>query len=219
MDLATKVWLANEVRIWGLAATAIIGVISFAAALTHSRWQADLAAQNERIALDKQRESNEKIAFALNDAAQATAKAADAEVRLAQLTMPRGMLLNSSSAFREALKGRPDFKVQILWLRSVSDGEHLAWRITNCLYEGDGLPSHIIDRSEAIDQLPKEAKGTGVTIIGRKGGFFRFKKPPATPLDFIGTALIASAGSLDVDFGIDPSMPDDLVKIVIGPKL
>jgi hypothetical protein len=151
MDLTTKVWLANEVRVWGLAAAAIIGIISFAAAWTHTRLQAELSAENERIAQDKQRESNEKIALALNDAAQANAKAADAELRLAQLTMPRGMLLKSNAAFREALKGRPDFKVQIFWLRSVSDGEYLAWRITNCLYDGE-------DVTRTLEVVPRQWK-------------------------------------------------------------
>ncbi|WP_441281068.1 hypothetical protein [Tardiphaga sp. 862_B3_N1_1] len=91
MDLSAKVWLANEVRIWGLAATAIIGVISFAAALTHSRWQADLATLKEKIAQDVQRASDEKIAFAVNDAAQANARAAEANLELARLKAPRSL--------------------------------------------------------------------------------------------------------------------------------
>ena len=177
-------------------------------------------AENARIAEDKQRESSEKIALAQSDAAQANARAAEANLKLAQFTMPRAMLLKSTAAFKEALKGRPDFKVQILWLRSVSDGEYLASRIAGCFYEDDGMPSRIIDRTEAIDALPKEARGKGITIIGSKGGFFMFKKPPATPLDFVGTAMAVSSGdALELDFAIDRSLPDDLVKIIIGPKL
>ncbi|MBX9823753.1 MAG: hypothetical protein K2Y27_02040 [Xanthobacteraceae bacterium] len=75
MDLPDKVWWANEIRIWGVAATAFIGVISFAAAWTHSRWQSELSTQKEEAAAERQRISDEKIAEANARAAEANQKA------------------------------------------------------------------------------------------------------------------------------------------------
>jgi len=91
MDLATKVWFANEVRIWGLAITAIVGIISFAATWTHSRWQAELASQKEVVAAQIQRASDERIATAANEAAQANARAAEANLELARYRAPRNL--------------------------------------------------------------------------------------------------------------------------------
>jgi hypothetical protein len=70
------VWLANEVRIWGLAITAILGAVSFVATWTHSRWQAELSGQREAQAKEIQRASDERIAVAQADAANANERAA-----------------------------------------------------------------------------------------------------------------------------------------------
>jgi len=82
LDLPTKVWLANEIRIWGLAVAAIIAAISFAATWAHSRWQAELANQREEAAKIRQMESDERIANATATAATANAEAARLRLEL-----------------------------------------------------------------------------------------------------------------------------------------
>ena len=84
MDLPTKVWLANEIRIWGTAVTALFGVITFLAMWNHCRWQTEFATQKEDAAKIVQQESNQKIAAAQTDAAKANERAAELTNEAAQ---------------------------------------------------------------------------------------------------------------------------------------
>ena len=88
------------------------------------------------------------------------------------------------------------------------------------------MPLWNIERVGPIDNLPSEARSTGITVMGKRGGKFVFNaltKQPATDtlVDIVGSALWAgfNENDRDLSFGIDGSMPDDLVRIVIGPKL
>jgi hypothetical protein len=103
-DLPTKVWLANEVRIWGLAVAAILGIISFAATLAQSRWQAELASQNEEVARILQRQSDERIASAIAEAASANARALEAQLALEQFKAPRSLTDEQAATVAEKLK-------------------------------------------------------------------------------------------------------------------
>ena len=87
MDLPSKVWWANEIRVWGTLATAAIGAVSFAATWAHSRWQADLNAVKEEIAAKERVESDERIAQAKarGDEAHAQAEGASAQAATARL--------------------------------------------------------------------------------------------------------------------------------------
>ena len=154
MDLTTKVWLANEVRVWGLLATAIIGGISWAAALTHSRWQSEFSVENARIAQDKERASNEKIAELRRDTAEANARVGDAqvdiakanqqiaeanarekiaEVRLEQLRKQLQPRVLNEEAFLEPLKNIPPQRYKILHVRDTTDGLQLSIQIMTAL--------------------------------------------------------------------------------------
>lgn len=120
MDLPTKVWLANEIRIWGLAATATIGVISFVATWAHSRWSAELSAQREEAAIIAKRESDERIAEANARAAEANQKA-EAE-RLERLKIEarladRSLNAEQTTQFVEAMTAfeGQEYKITTFW--------------------------------------------------------------------------------------------------------
>jgi hypothetical protein len=83
-----------------LAVTAVVGVISFAATWTHSRWQSELASQREAVAVEKQRDSDEKIALANARAAEANRVAE--EERHARLKLEQEMAWRSFSAWQKA---------------------------------------------------------------------------------------------------------------------
>jgi len=104
MDLPTKVWLANEIRIWGLAAAAIVAAISFAAGWKHTRWQAELTAANEKVAQDKQRDSNEKISQLNRDTVRLSAEADASRAEIAKANE------GAAKASAEALKAKLDLE-------------------------------------------------------------------------------------------------------------
>lgn len=78
LPLETKVWLASEIRIWGLAAAAILAFISFGATWAQTRLQAQLSEQKEEASNQRDRKSQERIAHAQAEAAEANARAAEA---------------------------------------------------------------------------------------------------------------------------------------------
>jgi hypothetical protein len=172
------------------------------------------AKANERIAdLSVQAEQLRK------DTAEANARAAETEERLQKQRMSRALFFSGVSC-RDALRGKPTGRAEVLWQHGVADGEFFAHRIASCLAGDTGAPWWKIERVEAVNDLPHEARTTGVTVIGKSGGFFLFRKPSDALLDLVGSALMAGLDKEtgDLTFGIDASMPDDLVRIVIGPK-
>jgi hypothetical protein len=82
VDLPTKVWWATEIRIWGLAAAALLAVISFAATWAQTRWQTELSAQKEGLAKRDRLMAEERIATA-----QAIAAHAGEQVALAKVSI------------------------------------------------------------------------------------------------------------------------------------
>lgn len=159
------------------------------------------------------------------DTAEANARAAEAQERLSRVIMSRAHFL-SGTACTDFLRGKPAARAEILWQRGVGDAEWLAFRIGGCLAGDTGVPWWKIERVGPIDSLPSAASSTGITVIGKRGGKFVFnglsKAPNVdTPLDIVGSALWAGFNEKDRDlsFGIDGTLPDDLVQIVIGPKL
>jgi len=82
VDLPTKVWWATEIRVWGLAAAALLAVISFAATWAQTRWQTELSAQKEGLAKRDRLMAEERIATA-----QAIAAHAGEQVALAKVSI------------------------------------------------------------------------------------------------------------------------------------
>jgi hypothetical protein len=58
----------------------------------------------------------------------------------------------------------------------------------------------------------------GITVIGQRHGYFPFKRPSDMLSDIVATALMAGLDTsiISVGVGTDPSMREDLVKVVIG---
>lgn len=185
-------------------------------------WAEDRRHSNERVAeLSATAEQLRKDTAEANArAAEARAKTAEAEERLGRLSMSRALFLDSTE-FKKVFNRRPDkMKVQISWLRSAADSEFLARRIASCLSEKDGMPFlGMVDDMQPIEAMPDGA-GTGVTVVGKitKGSMVG---DPETPADFVMRALSAGlrGDPSGVSFRPDFAIPEDIVKIIIGPKL
>jgi hypothetical protein len=162
-------------------------------------------------------------------AAEAKKQLEESETRNLKFRMDRGQLFWAYKA-KPALQGKPTGRAEVLWLKSASDGEWLAERIANALrtpYDEPGKEGWKIERVAAVDELPKEARPTGVTVIGHRGGMFVFnrnpnapKHEPETSLDIVGDALQQGLETdiIDIEFGNDPLLPDDFVRVVVGAK-
>ena len=85
IDLPTKVWWSTEIRIWGLAAAAVLGIVSFAATWAQTRWQAELSQQKDETSKRERLQAEERIAAAQADAARASEQAALAAERTAEM--------------------------------------------------------------------------------------------------------------------------------------
>lgn len=157
--------------------------------------------------------------------AEANARAAKAEKETAELQSESQKLRMGRALFfsvnkcREALRGRPTGTVEILWQRGVGDASFLAFVLGGCLRGDGGVPWWRGDNPKQVDDVPEGARPIGITVIGKTGGLFVFRQPSDALIDVIGTALGAgldqSFGS--VSAGIDRTLPDDTVRIFIGP--
>lgn len=232
MDLPTKVWLANEIRIWGLLATAFVGVISFAANWTHSRWQAELAAQKEQVAKDLQRQSNERIAEAQARAAEANARALEATVELEKFKAPRHI---DGDAFVKALEGKPKAPVEIVFVRDDPECYQLAMQIRDWLKVAKweySEPAAITGPDETrFTQYPSSMQAggqpRGVTIVLRatsQADFERERDDPFndnasvdTPGKALSRALLTSLDSIAQSMNFETGKVGSL-RIVVGSK-
>lgn len=182
---------------------------------------------------EDRRHSNERIAELSAQAAESTARTKEAEVKLAEVearnekrAMPRDLFV-TRSAINAALVGKPTGRAEILWKKGVPDGDGLASAIVSGFMGFDPFkePHWKIERVEPVDELPENARPTGITVIGRRGGkfvFSMFPNPPTSddPMDIVGSALMKGMDHavIQVGSGFDRALPDDLVRIVIGPK-
>lgn len=172
------------------------------------------------------RESDERIKAAEARTAEAKKETAELQTWSTKRVMPRDLFV-TRSAINAALADKPTGRVEILWKKSVADGQQIARAIVSGFMGFDPFkgPHWKIERVESIDELPEEARPTGLTVIGRRGGkfvFSMFPNPPTSddPMDIVGSALMKGMDHdvLQVDAGFDRTLSDDLVRITIGPK-
>jgi hypothetical protein len=112
LSLETKLWLASEVRIWALAAAAVLAIVSFGATWAQTRWQTESAALKEEAARIREAELQARVAEASAAAASANQGAAKANERAAGLE-------------NEAAQARAEqerLKAQLAW-RTISPGQ------------------------------------------------------------------------------------------------
>ncbi|MEH2501406.1 hypothetical protein V1290_000217 [Bradyrhizobium sp. AZCC 1578] len=244
MDIATKVGWANEVRVWGLLATAIIGAISWAAALTHSRWQSELSAENAKIAQAKERASNEKIARlvarsddaraklaiaeegiakANESAAQANARAAEAQLALEKLKAPRLLSDEQMSRLVEKLKKFGGTKFDAAAIPGDPEAIIFLSHITATLERAGWV---WVDWAAPEGQLSLTYSFHGKPAIGQLGFFgVALQIKPAHnvvlsgPADALGLALVAEGVEATLDVVDNVSVPNaETVHVIVGKK-
>jgi hypothetical protein len=244
MDIATKVWWANEVRVWGLLATAIIGTISWAAAWTHSRWQSELSAENARIAQDKERASNEKIAGLLarsddaraklaiaeegiakanESAAQANARAAEAQLALEKLKAPRLLSDEQMSRVVEKLMRFHGTKFDAAVIPGDPEAIIFLSHITAALERAGWVwvewtaPEGQLAMTYSIPAKPSigQLGFLGVTLQINPA----HDRALSAPADALGLALIAEGIEATLDVIDNASVPKrETVHVIVGKK-
>lgn len=207
-------WLIVAVGLAALAGIAI-GITTTGSIVSHKREAESAREALERFKLD----TKDKISDAEARAAEAKAQVAKSEERLQKFRMDRRLFFSDIKC-KDALRGKRAGKAEIIWKKNVHDARWLADGIAACLAGDTGLPWWKIDSVRAVDELPREARATGVTVIAKKVGMFVFKRPSDELGDIVGAAVVAGSDSdvILVEFGVDPAMPDDLVIIAVGDK-
>jgi hypothetical protein len=130
-------------------------------------------------------------------------------------------LFFSPNKCQEALRGRPTGRVEILWQRGVGDAASLAFALGGCIRAGDEPTSWWkVENAKPVDDLPEGAGPTGITVIGKTASLFIFGRPSDAVVDIMGAALSAALDPVfgSVSAGRDRMLPDDTVRIFIGPK-
>lgn len=212
MDLQSKVWLANEVRIWGLAVTALVGLISFAATWTHSRWQSELAAQKEEVASKLQRESDERIADAQARAAEANQKAEEerlARVRIEQRLADRNLSDEQFATVVEKLKAFVGQQYRVVTFWDLREPMAISNRISRAI-------------TAAGWEYLQLGPGGGI-LLGGLAGVHVYVHPQATPAvrNAARTAVEAlSAEEISAELREinDPANPTNIIQFNVGTK-
>ena len=186
---------------------------------------AELHKQSDDARLETARLSKE-AETARASIAEANARAAKAEKETAELQnesqkmrMGRALFF-SGNACKEALRGRPTGRVEILWQRGVGDAAFLASRFNNCLRGDEGLPWWKLDNPKQVDDVPEGARPTGITVISKTGVVrFIFRQTSDALIDVVGAALSAGLDQTfgSISSGMDRTLPDDAIRIFIGP--
>lgn len=132
MDLPTKIWLANEIRVWGLAVSAILAIVSFGATWAQTRWTTEYAALKDEAAKIAKQESDERIAEANARAAEANERSVLAELELARITAPRTLPTAQAAAVTAAVTA---YRGQVYYglLSQVADARPLWGQIVDAL--------------------------------------------------------------------------------------
>jgi hypothetical protein len=218
LDLPTKVWLANEIRIWGIAVTGIVGVISFAATWTHSRWQAELATQKEEAAVRLQRESDERIANATAEAAKANARTAEAQLQLEQIKRQVGPRIIPEDVFLKELEGRIAPKIVKIWFsEDAVDGSQLASQLGSLLDKAKWTLSPAMRLSRDDPLLKPSVEGfaaiqSQVVVMGSWSS-----QDAASPFVTLRGAISKTLGNV---MGIlQKNVPEGELWIIILPKM
>jgi hypothetical protein len=211
---------------WGslflVASTVAFGVGAILTSkVIRAKQESAIADANKRAA-----EANEKAA-ALNE------RAAKAELELEQLKLPRSEMFNRQ-ACRDKIRGKPKMRVELLVQKDDVGSYTFAQAVKGCL-DAEGWttigPRPIGDADLEFSQLDKDAPPSvraGVTM----GAFAYIAKdigldaPPQNLLHAIaaGKAHRPDIAKSYIAGGIiwggisDPALPDDLIKLIIGPK-
>jgi hypothetical protein len=213
----------NSIFEWG-SLFLVAGTVAFGAGailtsrVIKAKQESAIADANKRAA-----EANEKAA-ALND------RAAKAELELQRLKLPRNELFNRQ-AFYDHIRRKSKMRVELLVQKDDVESYMFAWAIKGCL-DAEGWttngPRPIAEEDLKFSELAKDAPSSvraGVTL-GAYGFIAKdiALSDPNAPIHNLLTAIAAGMARPDkgasyIAGGIsDPTLPDDLVKLLIGPK-
>lgn len=229
--IAATYWAVfwSRVEHWMFLGVVITLALEFVALKFAEPYKEKLEHQREfkiaELTKDGQRLSKE-AETARASVAEANARAAKAEKETAELQnesqkmrMGRALFFSGNKC-KDALRGRPTGRVEILWQRGVGDAAFLASRFNNCLRGDEGLPWWKLDNPKQVDDVPEGARSTGITVIGKTGVVrFIFRQPSDALIDVVGAALSAGLDQTfgSISSGMDRALPDDTIRIFIGP--
>jgi len=171
-------------------------------------------------ATELQQISDEKISENERLAAEANQKASEAQLELERIRRQLGPRIILEQEFSNALNGKPIASVEILYIRDISDGFHLASQLSMLLKKASWdvtAVKPLASPSDAEFPYPSafSAGGnpSGVTLVYSKEISERFLESAARALQL----------ALATTFGIvtarsNNELPHEMVRLVIGPK-
>lgn len=164
-----------------------------------------------------------------HEAAVSNARAKDAELEIERLrelarinAAPR---VPNADLFEKQLAGISRQSVDLLYDKGVPDASTLAtimgiaflkagWKVERGNKLGASLPANLLPWSS----LPFEVKGQsnfwGISIISNKS----VKDDPKDPRQAVAQAIFKSGAEHLISFGVDATLPDGTIRIVIGPR-
>jgi hypothetical protein len=173
--------------------------------------------------------SDERIAASEAQAAEANARANEASLRLQTLQKETNLSLLKiweeagprridPESFKRALEGHKPAHVEILYLRDASDAFSLANTISALLknvgWTIETRPIPEISDSARPLTLAVGGQLSGVTVVVKK-----YENDDTSPYRVLMKAISLGLGIHGIVANRHESMPEDMIRVVIGPKL
>lgn len=194
----------------------------------HDEEMTRLHRQTAELTADAE-ESRALIAAAASRQAEAEAKTKEAEVQLLQLRFPRTLNIGK---FREEVADIPVGSFEILYDLSSADSSGLAFQFFVALNQAgwkttQKLPAPLAPRtgpkelSDAFSllPLPQQAGGApwGVSVVTNADPDLNQQSPAEQLVRVLMQSIVGSPSQTSL--GRDATMPDGMIRIVVGPKL
>ncbi len=169
------------------------------------------------------------VATLEKETAVARERQAGAERLLAEVSKRMGPRLLNIPVFREAMKGKPKGKCEIVYWPNDSEAQEYSLQFLRWLgagIDGDGAGWEVLDpkpmaKDLRLPNLPMEVQlgssmihleASGISLIIPS----TYKGDDTTAVGALVTALMKSG--ISFAYRVEPSFPKDAVTIVVGPK-
>jgi hypothetical protein len=211
---------------WILVGALLVGVISTIGIVVSTNAKEHHWDQEKRLAAlristneSETARANERAGEAIERAAQADRKTAEAQLELFKLKAPRQL---NSEVFRRELAGKPKWQIVEFWFVDASDCRFFAMEITVELAQAGwiaALPKPLqganVASEHAAIQSPIESWGahpTGVSIVANS-------IEDGSPQAALRNALANALPGWQVTGSRDSSMRPGTLRIVVAPRL
>jgi len=232
-------WRPNVVGYWARAFAAALAFIALGFSNKVTKLK-DEAFQKYKLESDtriaeadaKAADANKIAAETRERAAKLEKEAAEARLELEKIRMTRFDRFNRDE-FRNRIRGKPKIRVELLFQKDDVDSYMLAMAVKGCLNAEDWStigPRPIREEDVSFSEINKDAPLSVRAGVNMGGLSYVVKQLPRyddqnEPVNVLMSAFTAGKRGLgdsqtSTVFGglSDPALPEDLVKLIIGPR-